>query len=222
MPALWRGAAGGRVAGDEDTPVIFWPETVKTYLRRMGRDPVESCPKIEREAAQYLEALRPVLDQRDPPATVLDIGCGLGLLDVLIAQAYMPTTVHLLDGSGDPARRSRGYRLQMEAWNDVDMAATMFRANVYSGTCPFARVHRPGEFDIPADLILSSRSWCHHYPAAVYLASVKRSLAAGGLLVVDVRAGTDNLDVLRSAGFEVVARVPDPSEKCGRFALTHW
>lgn len=221
MPVLRHASTRGRLARDEDTPVIIWPETVKAYLHRMGRDPVESCPKIEREAAQYMEALRPVLDQRDPPSRVLDIGCGLAVLDIHIARVYKSIVVRLLDGDGTGSR-ARGFRLQMEPWADVEAGHTMFRANVGGDVCPFVSVHRPGDFDMSCDLILSSRSWCHHYPASVYLDSVKRSLNPGGLLVVDIRAGTDGLDVLRGAGFEVVARVPDPSEKCGRFALTHW
>lgn len=221
MPVLRHAHAYSRVARNENAPVIIWPDPVKAYLRRMGRDPVESCPKIETEAVQYMEALRPVLDSRDPPMRILDIGCGLALLDVHLARAYGPIVVRLLDGDGT-APRDRGFRLQMQAWADVEMGQAMFRANVDGAICPFVTVHQPGEFDFWVDLILSSRSWCHHYPATVYLDSVKRSLKPGGLLVVDIRAGTDGLDVLRGAGFEVVARVTDPSEKCGRFALTHW
>jgi SAM-dependent methyltransferase len=196
---------------------IVWPDQVCGYLVRTGRDLDYSCPLIEDAAEQKFAALWPVLRDRPVPAALLDIGCGLALIDVHIARRWPHVRVHLLDGDGTAAQ-DRGFKPTMSAWGDVSAGAAMMRANA-----PLSPViiHAPGRFHVPVDLIISSRSWGHHYPISVYADSVLRSLNPGGLLVLDIRTGTPGLSQLAALGFEVVCRIPDPSEKCARFALEY-
>jgi len=197
---------------------IVWPDQVRDYLIRTGRDLDYSCPLIELAAVQKFAALWPVLAGRRPPESLLDIGCGLALIDVHLARAWPGVRVHLLDGDGTGAQ-DRGFKQTMTAWGDVAAGAAMMRANVPA--CPPVTIHAPRPFHLAVDLIISSRSWGHHYPVSVYAESVVRSLNPGGLVVLDIRTGTSGLTQLAALGFEVVCRIPDPSEKCGRFALEY-
>jgi hypothetical protein len=50
------------------------------------------------------------------------------------------------------------------------------------------------------DLVVSVVSWGFHYPLETYLADVDRTLSDGGILVVDVREGTNAEQKLRAIG----------------------
>jgi len=197
---------------------MIWPDQVRDYLIRSGRIPEYSCPMIEAHAVEKFAALVPVLAGRRPVRSILDIGCGLALVDVHLARTILLDAVHLLDGDGTAAQ-DRGFKPTMTAWADVEIGGMMMRANVPA--CPPVTIHAPRPFHLAVDLIISSRSWGHHYPVSVYAESVVRSLNPGGLVVLDIRAGTSGLTQLAALGFEVVCRIPDPSEKCARFALEY-
>ncbi len=196
---------------------MIFPHAVSDYLVAQGR----TREALEEQAARQFEAMAGVLVNADF-ASILDIGCGLALLDIHIINEFGLTIAHLLDGDGTAPKQS-GFQTEMKPWADVHLGAELVRANtegdhvcVYEWNEP---LHK--RYDGTIDLIISSRSWCHHYPVSTYAAMVKRCLASDGLLIVDIRNGTDGIQQLRAAGFDIVAQISDQSQKCKRFALRH-
>lgn len=65
-------------------------------------------------------------------------------------------------------------------------------AEAFARHCPDVPVRTwppdPG-LTIPCELIYSNCSWGHHYPIETYLDLARRSLRAGGVLIVDLRRG---------------------------------
>lgn len=160
------------------------------------------------------------------PSTVsdiLDIGCGnCPRLDVHLARHYGgAATMHLLDGDRriPPIGKEQvGFRQSTKAWKDRFAGVAYLRDRV-----PDCRIvdHPPDpQRDIPCDLIVSFRAWGHHFPIGAYLDLARFSLRPGGRIVVDIRAGTDGLDVLRDGGFELISpNLELRSLKCGRWVL---
>lgn len=152
------------------------------------------------------------------PRVIMDIGCGQAILDILIAKHVELESVHLVDGDGSGTKRA-GFRSAGKPWRDVGWGVVLFQAN-----CPDTPVtgYRLGVDVIPdlqVDLVISSRSWGHHYPISEHLELVKRCLKPEGHLIIDIRNNTDGLSQLRSVGFSKVARIPDHSVKCTRWLL---
>ena len=133
----------------------------------------------------YAESLRQdLLDVQPhlPVGSVLDIGSGLGGIDVLIDRASGGgVRVCLLDGVDDPPRM----RLHRETFNDMQVAMDFLRINgVLDSTWTPPSRPRAQTFD----LIISFGSWCFHYPPETYLEFVKLCCIPGETaIILDVR-----------------------------------
>ncbi|NLF32218.1 MAG: hypothetical protein GX591_15185 [Planctomycetes bacterium] len=155
-----------------------------------------------RHVREDLDGLRPVLPDvpAGRPIRILDIGAGLGGIDVLLDRHYEGRTeLHLLDKHG-LSDIFYGYRKQAAFYNRIDLTRTFMEDN----GVPASRVHchnidtdgfPTGAFD----LVISLLSWCFHYPAATYAENVAVALAGGGVLIVDVRHDTDGAALLTDA-----------------------
>jgi hypothetical protein len=140
--------------------------------------------------AQY-EALRPWL-----PATcgaLLDVGSGLGGVDILIARHYTPAPdVWLLDGEGglpEVERHNRpfshmGVAERFLALNGVALGG-------YFDTT--GGVRRLSARSLPAlDLVVSFGSWGFHFPPSDYLGLVSAFASPGATVIVEVRRGRED------------------------------
>eukprot|EP00873_Tetraselmis_striata_P043884 jgi/Tetstr1/464148/TSEL_008953.t1 len=122
----------------------------------------------------------------------MDMGCGLGLVDVMVWNGLSePRTCYLVDksdvqenkrlvGFGDSG--SFGFYSSLEKTRDV------MKANGVSG----AVVLEPESVGdtVPAgtlDVVISRISWCFHYPYQTYADLCHSLLRAGGTLIVDCR-----------------------------------
>lgn len=198
--------------------VLNWPIEVTDYLRERGHNMLTSPTNIVRKASEQFERLFPVLEDLGVlPHSILDIGCGLAITDIFLVRAFGPKTLYLLDGDGTIPKIEVGFKAGQQPWNDVAIGAAMVRANVQLDCAVFEV--RPTAFTMPADLIVSFRSWGHHYPVGTYIESVKRSLSPNGVVVLDIRQGTDGRAAMLDAGFRLMTQVPDPSIKCARLVF---
>jgi hypothetical protein len=126
------------------------------------------------------------------PRSILDIGCGLAVVDMVMMQHFSCECV-LVDGEdGDGVARKYdvpfGNReVVQEFMDDNSIPSTLWK--YYS---PEQLVDR----EIPVfDLVLSLRSWCFHYSPETYLWFVQKHVVPGTRIIVDVRT-----DETRRAG----------------------
>jgi SAM-dependent methyltransferase len=121
-------------------------------------------------------------------ARILDLGSGLSVLDIILAQqrsdlrfwlidrgvdTYQPDTV-VTHGNDHPWYNS---------WITVEQQITANNLDRKR----FVLQPPDGPWPSELDLILSTWCWCWHVPIETYLDSVLKSLAQGGRLCVDVR-----------------------------------
>lgn len=120
-----------------------------------------------------------------PPRTVLDIGCGLGVVDMLLMRSYNTQCV-LIDGEDgdgvahkyDQPYGSRAVVSEFMADNEIDPSLWQY--------------HNPEQLDedraFPVfEAVFSFRSYCFHYAPETYLAFVQKHVAHGSTLILDVR-----------------------------------
>jgi SAM-dependent methyltransferase len=138
-----------------------------------------------------------------PPAAsrVLDIGCGLAGIDLFLHRHYGGGfNLVLLDRDGRSGS-FYGFRAEAAYYNSLALARALLCANGVPdagiATFDLDRDGFPG--GAPYDLVVSLLSWGFHYPVGVYLERVLGALAPGGVVIMDVRKGTDGEQQLEAA-----------------------
>ncbi len=125
---------------------------------------------------------------------ILDVGCGIAGLDVLLYAHYRDRgaapELWLLDRT-DASIPSYGFADRDEFYNALELSRRVLLEN---GVPPDAirvlDVSRGGGVpEGPLDLVVSIASWGFHYPVSTYLDQVCRALRPGGRLILDVRLG---------------------------------
>jgi SAM-dependent methyltransferase len=152
--------------------------------------------------ARDLESLRPWLPER--ATSVLDIGCGLGGIDILLHRHYAPDSprLTLLDRDGVSPDVFYGYEDDAAHYTSLADARRLLEENGVPPaditTCDADRDGYPatGRFD----LVISLISWGFHYPIETYLDDVERTLAPGGTVILDVRGGAASVEALGRLG----------------------
>lgn len=173
------------VVGDEHFEYL---RLQKGSLDQWAHDRAEWHRRYENDLRDTFEMIAPHLPDRC--WGMLDIGSGMGGIDVLIGRHYekicgRPYT-HLLDGVNDRPVMT----LHRHTYNDMRVAKDFQQKNGlpperfgYFGT-------REQFYTRPYDLVVSFGSWCFHYPPNTYL----RELMKGGglhgesVVICDVRA----------------------------------
>lgn len=146
-----------------------------------------------------LESLSPFLVRK--PLNVLDIGCGIGGIDVLINNFCCGEVEFYLLDKTEIDRIYYGMNSRAAFYNDFDLTSEFLQENGVS----LERVHfiEAGESRIRSigqtfDLIFSLISWGFHYPLSTYLDEALSALAPTGVIVLDLRRSDGGLDVLQS------------------------
>jgi SAM-dependent methyltransferase len=184
--------------------VDLFPFPIHRYAVKLdaliGRQRVKSAysREIEAEFAQ----LRDFLPKEC--AALLDIGCGVAGIDVLLYGFYgtQRPSVHLLDRTRTAEQIRYGFRERASFYNSLEVAKLLLESNgVPSERVDLLEATDSNEVRVnrPLDLVISLLSWGFHYPIETYLDKVYGCLADGGRLILDVRRGTGGMDLLRRA-----------------------
>jgi SAM-dependent methyltransferase len=207
---------------------------VNRFFRRLRLDRVYDTvllPRIERHRGHVLcrlydEELR--ADYRsiaavlpEAAAAILDIGCGIAGIDVFLSNHYhRQVDLFLLDKDG-VSDIYYGFTEKAAFYNSLQRAREFLILNGVDD----AHVHA---FDINVhgfpsgrrfDIIISLISYGFHYPVRTYVHEVYEALADGGVLILDLRRGTDGeaqLEEVFGANPQLLAR----TQKFDRVALS--
>lgn len=196
-------------------------------LRRVSRRPVLDAA-VDIEAAwrgravrrafnrdmlrEYLE-IQPHLPRR--ALAILDIGCGIGGIDVLLHRHYGTPRLYLVDRNERSQEVRYGFAERGDFYNSFDATRRVLIANgVPEPALRFREVGEECRLDVPedVDLVISLISWGFHYPVAVYADQVHRLLRDGGRVILDVRKGTDGRAAIE-ARFRNVALISETAKK---------
>lgn len=147
------------------------PDSAWPYISR-HRFSNKSADRYVQTLAQDYEMMLPFL----PPdvGTILDIGCGMAGIDVLLKRRYPAAQLWLLDGDGDEQRD--GWNTTLGAFSSRAAADELLAANgVSADRWIDVNTNEP----LSADLIISLASLGYHYPLFTY--------RLNGLCIMDLR-----------------------------------
>jgi SAM-dependent methyltransferase len=136
-------------------------------------------------------------------SSILDIGCGVSGIDVLIYKHYMDTRqeYYLLDKTYTENIVYYGFARKGAFYNSLEVAKeTLVRNGVPERNVHLVTANDKNEINIDCnvDLVISLISWGYHYPMETYLDRAFSLLKKGGLLIMDVRGNTDGVDLLKN------------------------
>jgi hypothetical protein len=133
---------------------------------------------------------------------VVDIGSGVSAPDLLASKCNPNTEFYLVDKS-EYSRKYNGIYYQdvhghYNSWNVVEDCINSSGLN----RSKFNFLDPNDEWPMDVDLVLSTFSWCWHYPKETYWNKVLSSLKIGGMLLVDVINLSDR-DVVKEISDEL-------------------
>lgn len=159
--------------------------------------------------AHEYETIRSALP--DSCSAILDIGCGVGGIDVLLHRHYADSNLkyYLLDKTQVEKSIWYGFESRGAFYNSLEVARDVLTSN----GIPDENIYLiPASEDCrieiaqPIDLIISLISWGFHYPVETYLGRAYELLRLGGHLILDVRNGTNGEAVIQKK-FDSVRRL---------------
>lgn len=135
--------------------------------------------------------------------SVLDIGAGMGGIDVFISRHYEgKAKLMLLDKNGKSEHINAGFHnsaADFSHYCDFAAATDLLVANGVKHF-EFYDAKNGFNFDKKFDVVISLLSWGFHYPIDTYAPK----LAKGAVIIADVRKGTNGEELLAAYGDVVV------------------
>lgn len=196
-----------------DKTLVIPTECVRFIRWQVSRFRADLCPDVEEVKRRYaektvadFEGMEPYLPER--VGSILEIGCGMGAIQVLLQRRYPGAHVSLLDGTGayivDAGLSSEtgvgGYNAVLSPYNSRVHTELLLSAN---GAKVDEWLDVYTREPLQADLVLSMASWGFHYPFSTYRAE--------GFVVCDLRKGyaeAETLAAVKRAGGKCLLRSP--------------
>jgi 16S rRNA G1207 methylase RsmC len=131
---------------------------------------------------------------------ILDIGCGIGGIDIFLSKHYNSpeTTFYCLDKTQSD-NIYYGFKEKAAFYNSLDVAREFLSLNGIKNICTLsANDNNTIETNEKFDLILSLISWGFHYPVETYLFQAYTHLQVDGHMIIDIRKNTNGLDKIKT------------------------
>jgi hypothetical protein len=148
----------------------------------------------------------------------LDIGCGLGLIDVALFNHYNENiNLHLLDKTNSIEENSnvRGFNEKYIFYNSMESAVDTLVSNGVARNS--IHTYEVSENTIEVinqnkyELILSLLSCGWHYSIETYIELIKNTLTNDGILILDIRHDTNQLEYAKEH-FELLHTIVNTAE----------
>ena len=105
------------------------------------------------------------------PENIMDIGCGLGIIDIFLNEIYNnQPNFFLLDKNRIDKKIKYGFELDYEGYNDLKETRNLLvNNNVSIDSINTIDVEKEFKIDAKIDLVISLKSMGYHYPIDQYL-----------------------------------------------------
>jgi hypothetical protein len=180
-------------------------ECVLVYLESQCRARTISSAYVESVVREY-EEVKPHLPA--VPRVIADIGCGVALFDVLLAWHYegKVSPRFLLVDKSQKGKVFYGFEETGAFYSSLEITDRIASLNGIAPSDWITIPAPPRALGPPhgVDLVISLISWGFHYPVSVYLQKVLDSLSEAGVLILDLRKGTDGERLLGESFSKIV------------------
>jgi hypothetical protein len=164
------------------------------------------------ELRRTYESIKPHLPEH--AARIMDIGCGMAGIDVLLSEHYRhEVEIVLVDKQGVSPTILSGFA-QSGDWfshyHDFGAALELLEVNgVPAGNVRCVDLLEGPFPEEGCDIAISLLSWGFHFPISDYFPAVRE----GGVIIADVRKGTNGIGLLSERGKVTIAHKADKYER---------
>ncbi len=119
---------------------------------------------------------------------IMDIGCGLGIINILLNKFYNDkTSFYLLDKNRIDKKIKYGFSSNYESYNDLNETKQILLENNISENRLFLfDVEKDIQIDSKIDLVISLKSMGYHYPFETYLHLLRECCKENTIFIFDV------------------------------------
>ena len=123
---------------------------------------------------------------------IMDIGCGLGIINILLNKFYQDkTSFYLLDKNRIDKKIKYGFSSNYESYNDLNETKRILLENNISESSLFLfDVEKDIQIDSKIDLVISLKSMGYHYPFETYLQLLGKCCNKNTIFIFDVSVDT--------------------------------
>lgn len=125
---------------------------------------------------------------------IMDIGCGLGIINILLNKFYKDTTsFYLLDKNRIDKKIKYGFSPNYESYNDLnETKRILLENNINENSLFLFDVEKDIKIDSKIDLVISLKSMGYHYPIETYLQLLRKCCSQDTIFIFDVSEGYFN------------------------------
>ena len=131
---------------------------------------------------------------------IMDIGCGLGIIDIFLDKIYQNSAnFYLLDKNQIDTKIKYGFSSNYESYNDLNETKNLLLDNGFSN-------NRVNIFDVDQDininkkidLVISLKSMSYHYPFETYIQLFRSCCNADTTFIFDIAINQYKVDFFKS------------------------
>ena len=122
------------------------------------------------------------------PSNIMDIGCGLGIINIFLNQFYKNKPhFYLLDKNRIDTKIKYGFNKNYESYNDLFETKNILLENdIDSGCINIFDVEKQFQINKKMDLVISLKSMGYHYPINTYIELFKNCCTKDTIFIYDI------------------------------------
>jgi hypothetical protein len=195
-----------------DREMLFWQSAPRTDYANNEDDEVYGIKKLNARMTGILSLLDPVLEKLPTGATIVDIGAGNSLIDILINIKFAEKKFKfiLVDSYNTypGVLSSNFYEDGYATYNNWSFLEKAIDLNNMDSSSFVTKAPDEVWSDQQVDFVFSLASWCWHYPVDTYIDKVDSLVKQGGYLHVNSVLNIDKAFFKLSKCFKLVYLKP--------------
>ena len=131
---------------------------------------------------------------------IMDIGCGLGIINILLQKHYKNNIKYfLIDKDKVDLKIKYGFKENYESYNDLNETKKIINSNGIKNENIFIfNADKRIMIDSKIDLVISLKSMGYHYPYEKYLSLLKRVTSVNCVFIFDVASKKyEDLEIIK-------------------------
>lgn len=166
-------------------------------LRKQRNLTIEKKETLIRNLNKYINKIKLYLPEN--PKKIVDIGCGLAILDVFLYNFYKKDdiTFYLFDRHKIDKEIHYAYTENPSFYNNLEYSKEICIDNgIKEQNIQIVKASKENLSELSnIDLVISTLAWGFHFPVSIYVKEVYDMISPNGICILDVRKDEDLIEL---------------------------
>jgi 16S rRNA G527 N7-methylase RsmG len=172
-----------------DREMLFWQSAPRSDYADITDDEGHGIEKLNVRMTRVMSLLDPILEKLPIGATIVDIGAGNSLIDILINIKFADKKFKFIlvdsDNTYPGVLSANFYEDGYATYNNWSFLENAIKSNNMDSSSFVTKAPDDVWSDQQVDFVFSLASWCWHYPVDTYIDKVDSLVKQGGYLHVN-------------------------------------